>query len=690
MKKNTLRVFVLVLALAACSKKKGKDETITHVADTAIERTVNHSQAIVQPDTLTFNEKSKLSADELKKYGIKTIRKEELKGLEVFSLKGNIKLFDTLNKSAVKILLFNENGEYVSQGAINKDGAVALHNIKPDNYTVVLSKPKYRSQNDLSVIKSEKQALIRAQIEHADAYAVGNYLTDADIKNHLFARVEKDSLIVKKSATITGTGKPNTSFLLVAKSGKILRLTNPNAKGTFQFTELNADQHYVVIHPNSVLSTGKVNYITNTGHVGWTLLSVGQKLTEKELAYNTVAHIQVEHLLDNEIYGTLLDKATRNYAKNETVWLADHTGTIIRKEQTRVDGNVDFKELSEHNYYVLVSKGQSDFVFNLSEKHAAGNGTAQGLYDRAVKKVAKNDFAGAEKLLNKALELNPKFYEAYMLKGEIEDNASRYNEALNNYNKALEVKPNDINALYKRGIMRIELEQYGNAISDFDKVISRDPKFSQAYFHRGVAKSNQGKHQLAILDYQKMVTLDPKASDGYFNLGSSYFELKNYDEAISNYDKSLRIDSLDAETHMYKGLSYQIKGKNNIAVTHYDKAISINNNYEAYLHKAEILENEREFTELETLYAKAIAAHPVESETFYHRGVFYANRKKYDQALGDLSKAIAINAKVGLYYADRAKIFLKKDMKNEACTDVAMAKELGHTIESKLERKSCK
>ena len=506
----------------------------------------------------------------------------------------------------------------------------------------------------------------------------------------MFARVEKDSLIANKAATITGTGKANTSFLLVAKNGKILRLTNPNKKGSFQFTDLLPENQYVIVHPKSTASTGPITYVDNTGHVGWVLLKVGQKLTDKELAYNTVAHIQAEHLLDNEIYGTLLERSSRNFAKDETVWLADHTGTIIKKEQSRADGNVDFKELSEHNYYVLVAKGETDFIFNLSEKHAVGNGTAQGLYDRAVKKFAKNDFAGAETLLNKALGLNPKFYEAYMLKGELEDNASRYNEALNNYNKALEVKPNDINALYKRGIMRNELEQYGNAISDFDKVISRDPKFSQAYFHRGVAKSNQGKHQAAIADYQKMVELDPKAADGYFNLGSSYFELKEYDEAIVNYNKSIKIDSLDAETHMYKGLSYQIKGKNAVAITHYDKAIAINNNYEAYLHKAELLENEREYVQLEALYTKAIEAHPQESETFYHRGVFFTNRKKYDQALGDFSKAIVLSDKVGYYYADRAKVFLKKDMKNEACADVTKAQQLGHEVESKISRKACK
>ena len=122
MKKNTFRVLVLMLALAACSKKKGKDENITHTADTGTQTEVVQSAAVVQPDTLSLSEKSKLSVDDLKKYGIKTIKKDELKGIEVFSLKGNIKLFDTLHKSDVKILLFNDKGEYVAQSPVNTDG----------------------------------------------------------------------------------------------------------------------------------------------------------------------------------------------------------------------------------------------------------------------------------------------------------------------------------------------------------------------------------------------------------------------------------------------------------------------------------------------------------------------------------------------------------------------------------------
>ena len=155
-------------------------------------------------------------------------------------------------------------------------------------------------------------------------------------------------------------------------------------------------------------------------------------------------------------------------------------------------------------------------------------------------------------------------------------------------------------------------------------------------------------------------------------------------------NKSLAIDSLDSETHLYKGLSYQIKGKNNTAVTNYNKAISINNNYEAYLHKAEILENERSYSELEALYTSALQAHPKESEMFYHRAIFYSNRKKFDQALTDFSQAITLNDKVGAYYGDRATVFLKKDMKNEACNDVKKAQSLHHEVSTKVEKKACK
>ncbi len=683
MNKISLHVLALTLMLSACSKKKAKEVVADQPADTTI------TQTIELPDTLTLSETSKLSADDLKKYGIKNIKADEVKGLEVFALKGNIKLLDTLQKSKVSILLFDEKGKFVSKTPIGKNGSVLLQNIKPNNYVVVLSRPKYRSQNDLSILKNEKQALIRTKLEHEDAYAIGNYITDADTKNRLFAIVEKDSLIAKKAANITGVSKANTVFILVSKNGKVLAISNANKKGTFQFNSLVPEEHSVITHPSSPLSKGSVKYIPNTGHEGLVLLTIGQKLSAKELAYNTVAEITHDKLLDGEIYGTLLEKRTRNFAKNETVWLADQHGTIIKKEQSRGDGNIDFKNLSEQTYYILASKGQEDFKFELAAKHTTGNSTAQGLYDRAVKKVAQNDFQGATKLIDKALELNPNFYEAYMLKGQIEENASRYTEALYNYGKALEVKPGDITAMYKQAVVKNELQQYASALSDLDKVINLDPKFSQAYFHRGVSKNNLDMHPQAIRDYQKMVELDSKAIDGYFNMGSSYFEIKQYDEAVEEYEKALKLDSLDSETYLHKGLSYQLQGKNTLAITDYNKAIELNNNLEAYLHKAEILENEHAYEGLESLYSSAIQAHPTKSEPFYHRAIFFTNRKKFDEAILDFSQAINLNNQIGYYYADRAKVYLKKKMKNESCLDISKAKELGHPVEGKLIKKAC-
>lgn len=101
-------------------------------------------------------------------------------------------------------------------------------------------------------------------------------------------------------------------------------------------------------------------------------------------------------------------------------------------------------------------------------------------YIRGVAYFNQGDTFKAFQDLDKAIELNPKFFEAYTA----------------------------------RGVTFVELGKLENAIEDFNKAISLNPQYPDAYYNRGSIYFKKGKQQEAISDFQRAARLgDKKAQE---------------------------------------------------------------------------------------------------------------------------------------------------------------------------------
>jgi len=102
-----------------------------------------------------------------------------------------------------------------------------------------------------------------------------------------------------------------------------------------------------------------------------------------------------------------------------------------------------------------------------------------------------------------------------------------YSSAIENYTNALEINPKFAEAYYWRGSAKRNTFQDNNgAIADFTKAIEINPKFSDAYYSRGFVKCHnfpKNDYAGALLDYNKAIEIDTKNANYYFSRG----ELKN-------------------------------------------------------------------------------------------------------------------------------------------------------------------
>jgi len=101
--------------------------------------------------------------------------------------------------------------------------------------------------------------------------------------------------------------------------------------------------------------------------------------------------------------------------------------------------------------------------------------------------------------LNKALELDSKLSEAYLVRGTVyfmNDNAA----ALNDISKAIELDPKSIRAYFSRAFIKQFIKDYDGAVEDLTKAIELDPENVLLYHLRATTYRLLGKSDLATAD----------------------------------------------------------------------------------------------------------------------------------------------------------------------------------------------
>jgi serine/threonine protein kinase len=211
---------------------------------------------------------------------------------------------------------------------------------------------------------------------------------------------------------------------------------------------------------------------------------------------------------------------------------------------------------------------------------------AEAYSDRGNSYYMKDDYDQAFTDYNKAIELNPQLAHAYLNRGDIYYGEKEYDQALLDYNRAIQVNPQYAAAYYKRGefyfnaYLKNVVEDDGNydrAIRDYNKAIKLNPQYAVAYNRRGYAFYYKGYYDQAMMDYNKAIELDPRAADAFHHRALVYhFHEEDWDRAIVDYNKAIELNPQDAGAYYRRGLIYKRSGDYDQAITNYNKAIELN------------------------------------------------------------------------------------------------------------------
>jgi tetratricopeptide (TPR) repeat protein len=98
--------------------------------------------------------------------------------------------------------------------------------------------------------------------------------------------------------------------------------------------------------------------------------------------------------------------------------------------------------------------------------------------------------------------------------GEALANSGCYTEALACFEKAVEIQPHDYGAWVFRGVMLIHLKRYEEALTSCEKALEIQPQDQQAWIFRGVALYYLGRYQEAYDSYN--TALGRKQQQGWW------------------------------------------------------------------------------------------------------------------------------------------------------------------------------
>ncbi len=120
--------------------------------------------------------------------------------------------------------------------------------------------------------------------------------------------------------------------------------------------------------------------------------------------------------------------------------------------------------------------------------------------------------------------------------------AGRVNEAMMQFNRALQINPDYFNARNNLGSVFLRQGRINEAISCFTELLNGDMPHASVYSNLGQAYARIGQLDRAIGLFQQALEIEPGKPGIYSNLGRAYFLQGKVELAIQMYNEALRLD----------------------------------------------------------------------------------------------------------------------------------------------------
>jgi tetratricopeptide (TPR) repeat protein len=140
-------------------------------------------------------------------------------------------------------------------------------------------------------------------------------------------------------------------------------------------------------------------------------------------------------------------------------------------------------------------------------------------FNQGFEKHKTGDLQSAVELYSKAIDNDPAFAMASLMRGITQQQLKKYPEAISDYSQVIMAGESSFKVVgyYNRGIVKNMVGDFASAIPDFSQAIVLDKKMAAAFFHRGIAKSKTGDLDGRLEDFRQAALLGETNAERWLN-----------------------------------------------------------------------------------------------------------------------------------------------------------------------------
>ena len=153
--------------------------------------------------------------------------------------------------------------------------------------------------------------------------------------------------------------------------------------------------------------------------------------------------------------------------------------------------------------------------------------------------------------------------------------SDRYDEAAAHFEKALQIDPNFYDGLVVMGVTRAHQGRLPEAIEYFQAAIRSQPDTPKAHVQLAHALWTQNRDQEALEEMRRALQFAPKDGDILADFGLALALAGRVTEAIEQLHEALRLNPNNAEAHANLGLALLASGKPRESIPEFEVALRI-------------------------------------------------------------------------------------------------------------------
>jgi spermidine synthase len=243
--------------------------------------------------------------------------------------------------------------------------------------------------------------------------------------------------------------------------------------------------------------------------------------------------------------------------------------------------------------------------------------------------------------LQKAISLDPAFYDAYMELGIMFEAQGKSDEANRQFSEVLRLKPDSPEAYNNMGNILASQGKADEAVSYYSKALQSNPDFVEAHNNIANVLKSQGKIEEAVNHYSKALRIEPNNAETHKNFGRLLTEQGRYEDALTQFNEALKVDPDDADLYIYTGMVLGQQGQMSAAVDRFTEALRINpNHFLAHKNLGITLLRQGESQEASDHFSKALEIKPSDPEVHSMLGRILENQGRFKEAADHYSKAL--------------------------------------------------